>query len=154
MLKLAVVASERKVGPSKSEIEYSEDQCVVMETQGSQGEVFGPDLFWRKIVVWVLYVVFLLKHFWGKTVKFYCPVGNNNQHQLWKTFLSKQVSLSCRARAWYPKEVGGRQEDWLAGRTWCLGTRSEILRCEAGGAATSRHCWSFFCWFPPQSQGT
>ena len=45
MLKLAVVASERKVGPSKSEIEYSEDQCVVMETQGSQGEVFGPDLF-------------------------------------------------------------------------------------------------------------
>ena len=33
MLKLAVVASERKVGPSKSEREYGEDQCVVMETQ-------------------------------------------------------------------------------------------------------------------------
>ena len=45
MLKLAVVASERMVGPGKSEREYGEDQCVVMESQGLQGEVFGPDLF-------------------------------------------------------------------------------------------------------------
>ena len=42
MLKLAVVASERKVGPSKSEIEYGDDQCL---HKGSLGEVFGPDLF-------------------------------------------------------------------------------------------------------------